>query len=780
MNKKSLLLTKAILALVAMMFCVNVSAQEYRAFSRTSTGPVNINRFTKEITLGLKTNSGKYEITGSTSVFVENGIGETKSISAITTTDYNTETGVSTLKVEFTSIFDSPFTEKEPGSYLLTFPQGSLAANGGAILNEKFSVLLNVTEDPAINWSIDQVGYLLADDGSFDYVITATSEGMPNPYLQVRGRTYTGSNNGPANYNARQEIITDADNAAYITDIVAGYTDYNKVYGTGVLVAPQAEAFTIKVPAGAYKTETGVPNPELTLTVNVVDLVNLKIQGAPGYNNFGSELPSELGEYYVQILNGTEPLNVKYMGNVWEYDAENNIIYEPASVYEAASVSGATITRIYPEVTVEDAAKGIFKLTFVKNDGGKMVATRIAIDSNSDYLVTFPKKTIADADVTLANANNLSTPITLGVDTDFEFFDTSAKVTTVEELHNLTYNNLTYNRSVPNAYAQPLVTPFDIKAADVKDDFSIARLTAVTEDDETGTTFHFTTLKETETAHALMPYLLKSKGEKEISVTLPNTTVVKPSSSYVYDASYADWYNSNLDGAVSAGDPIPGQFVKVTAADAAAFNILLPGAVQYSEVGITIYPASKGGTNAPFADTDEIDAYNATLDGAKIAGVTDTDVPAKYDAAGAAAYNATLEGARAAGYEEANAEYPSVDSRTIYDSYYFMIHTSKTPINPAYSSLDAIKALNKTAQFIPVSATAVLPAWRWYMGVYDRGYRPNYSKIRVVIDGEEDATAIEAVKEMMNDDAIYNVSGQRVDAPVKGVNIINGKKVLVK
>lgn len=52
----------------------------------------------------------------------------------------------------------------------------------------------------------------------------------------------------------------------------------------------------------------------------------------------------------------------------------------------------------------------------------------------------------------------------------------------------------------------------------------------------------------------------------------------------------------------------------------------------------------------------------------------------------------------------------------------------------------------------------------------------NFRNIR-----EIDATPIPNVKELTNSDApIYNLNGQRLDKPHKGINIINGKKVIVK
>ena len=47
-----------------------------------------------------------------------------------------------------------------------------------------------------------------------------------------------------------------------------------------------------------------------------------------------------------------------------------------------------------------------------------------------------------------------------------------------------------------------------------------------------------------------------------------------------------------------------------------------------------------------------------------------------------------------------------------------------------------------------------------------------------VINLEDDATGIEAIENAVEDGAIYNVAGQRLQKMQKGINIVNGKKVL--
>ena len=51
-------------------------------------------------------------------------------------------------------------------------------------------------------------------------------------------------------------------------------------------------------------------------------------------------------------------------------------------------------------------------------------------------------------------------------------------------------------------------------------------------------------------------------------------------------------------------------------------------------------------------------------------------------------------------------------------------------------------------------------------------------------DDEEISTSINMVKgsgvQSQNSDTFFNLNGQRLSAPQKGINIVNGKKVLVK
>ena len=72
---------------------------------------------------------------------------------------------------------------------------------------------------------------------------------------------------------------------------------------------------------------------------------------------------------------------------------------------------------------------------------------------------------------------------------------------------------------------------------------------------------------------------------------------------------------------------------------------------------------------------------------------------------------------------------------------------------------------------------ATIPAGKAYLDATEAG---GDAKLRIVFEGE--ATGIEAIEtsEAVQNGEVYNLAGQRVAAPVKGLYIVNGKKVLVK
>ncbi len=76
------------------------------------------------------------------------------------------------------------------------------------------------------------------------------------------------------------------------------------------------------------------------------------------------------------------------------------------------------------------------------------------------------------------------------------------------------------------------------------------------------------------------------------------------------------------------------------------------------------------------------------------------------------------------------------------------------------------------------SASATLGAYRWYITLTSRDGNADYSKLRFVItdEDEEDATGIAHVINMVEDvEGYYSLNGTRLNALVKGVNIVKFK-----
>ena len=81
--------------------------------------------------------------------------------------------------------------------------------------------------------------------------------------------------------------------------------------------------------------------------------------------------------------------------------------------------------------------------------------------------------------------------------------------------------------------------------------------------------------------------------------------------------------------------------------------------------------------------------------------------------------------------------------------------------------------------FYKVDSAVALKAFRGYITVSSGG---NVKALDFTFE-DDDATAIEMVNSqwsMVNDQPIYNVAGQRISKMQKGINIVNGKKVMVK
>ncbi len=84
--------------------------------------------------------------------------------------------------------------------------------------------------------------------------------------------------------------------------------------------------------------------------------------------------------------------------------------------------------------------------------------------------------------------------------------------------------------------------------------------------------------------------------------------------------------------------------------------------------------------------------------------------------------------------------------------------------------------------FFPVNGTVSLPANSAYLQI-PTSYVTAGAKVNLVFDDEDDgiATGMNFVLPgNANDGHVYNLGGQRVNNPGKGVYIVNGRKVVIK
>lgn len=88
------------------------------------------------------------------------------------------------------------------------------------------------------------------------------------------------------------------------------------------------------------------------------------------------------------------------------------------------------------------------------------------------------------------------------------------------------------------------------------------------------------------------------------------------------------------------------------------------------------------------------------------------------------------------------------------------------------STIFALSSGTSGVGFYKVAASVTIPAGKAYMVITGAGAR------EFVGFGEEEATGIQTVKTAKADQKIFNLNGQRIAQPVKGLNIIGGKKVL--
>ena len=167
-------------------------------------------------------------------------------------------------------------------------------------------------------------------------------------------------------------------------------------------------------------------------------------------------------------------------------------------------------------------------------------------------------------------------------------------------------------------------------------------------------------------------------------------------------------------------------------------------------------------TNCPldFSGVEGLTAYTATLDGSTVTLTEVDDVPANT--------GVVLKGA-ADTYE-----IPAIaSSETAKGS----LEGSATDINVEEDALNVYYVLAKTgdedARFAKVTS-GTIAAGKAFLKVAKNGARESYSI------GGIAPTAIESIQAPQMNGELFNLNGQRVAAPQKGLYIVNGKKVIMK
>ena len=100
---------------------------------------------------------------------------------------------------------------------------------------------------------------------------------------------------------------------------------------------------------------------------------------------------------------------------------------------------------------------------------------------------------------------------------------------------------------------------------------------------------------------------------------------------------------------------------------------------------------------------------------------------------------------------------------------------------------DYTNFMMKGGKFVKIadeSYTVKMPANRAYLPLLTSDISGSNAKEILLYWDDEEATGIERMRnvenEIMRNGNIYNLNGQKLSAPQKGINIINGRKVIVK
>ena len=182
--------------------------------------------------------------------------------------------------------------------------------------------------------------------------------------------------------------------------------------------------------------------------------------------------------------------------------------------------------------------------------------------------------------------------------------------------------------------------------------------------------------------------------------------------------------------------------VPVSVADYGYSTFCCHRALDFTNSSITAYYVTTNGNKLTYNQITKVPANTGVLLH-KAGGVTDEEVPALVGNPDGVPGNVLVPGS-----DETVISWTSTDKKYILYNHpskgvgFFGANNSPVPSNRAYLQLS---------------------------GNYVKSY---------IIDLEDDATGINTIKNESEDGAIYNVAGQRMSKMQKGINIVNGKKIL--
>ena len=204
---------------------------------------------------------------------------------------------------------------------------------------------------------------------------------------------------------------------------------------------------------------------------------------------------------------------------------------------------------------------------------------------------------------------------------------------------------------------------------------------------------------------------------------------ISASSVQVTAVRYSD-YRTNFD--------VPSVTVSVTAAGWATYCGEI--ALDFEGTGITAYVATLNGTSLSLTPINQVPANVGVILKSESGAAIDADVPELYEAP-AITVNNCLTGV-----------------------------IEETTLDPDDLILNV---KNGKPGFYRAATNTTLRANRAYISnVYFK------EGVKDFIFDEDDATAIQTIESAVEDGAIYNLAGQRLQKMQKGINIVNGKKIL--